>query len=139
MLGLGRRLVYRLLCNSVLFYYLLGVSFKYFFYWVVARSWLLLKLLHVHCRFVLLANFGARDTLMRVLDPTLKFLFFFAVDDGNPKTDIHLDALIRLGVEKHHVIPPHILVSGLLFEELARKNTDVNIGACQHFDTTRFL
>jgi len=76
---------------------------------------------------------------MRVLYPTLKFLFFFAVDDGNPKTNIHLDALIRLGVEKHHVIPSHILVSGLLFEELASKNADVDIGACQHFNTTRLL
>ena len=133
------RLVHRLLCNSVLFYYLLGVSFKYFSYWVVAGSWLLPKLLHVYCRFVFLANFGARDTFMRVLDPTLKFLFFFAVDDGNSKTNIHLDALIRLGVEKHQVIPSHILVSGLLFEELASKNADVNIGACQHFDTARLL
>jgi len=52
---------------------------------------------------------------MSVLDPILKFFFFFAVDYGNSNTNIHPDALIRLGVEKHQVIPPHILVSGFLF------------------------
>lgn len=76
---------------------------------------------------------------MRVLNTTLEFLFFFAVDDGNPKTDIHLDALVGLRVEEHHVVPFHILVSGLLFKELASKNSDVDVGACQHFDTTKLL
>ena len=128
-----------MLCNSICFYYLLGVIFKNFFNWIVAGSWLLLKLLHVHCRFVLFANFGARDTWMRVLNTALEFFFFLAIDDGNPKTDIHLDALIGLRVEKYHVVPLDILVSGLLFKELARKNTDVNVWACQHFYTTRLL